>query len=470
MNHMRRWAWSSVALAALILLGTLAAASSAPGRQLRHEIEQRSPQEIIRYLKRRLQGHDKLEWLTLPGLHAWQRRVEREPPAGPLPRLGKGQSPHPLDTTAKPPLETLRVTTASEAIEALLKAPPGSLIVLAPGRYAFDKELRLGHDGRATAPIVVKALIPGSVRLEFRQVEGILVDRPHWTFENLDIRGACKRHHDCEHAFHVVGRGSSTVLRNNIIQDFNAHIKINGASGEWPDHGLVAFNTLTNTAPRQTDRPVVAIDLVGANHWRVLDNVISDLVKTSGNQVSYGLFMKGASEGGRIERNLVVCTSTNISAPGVRVGISFGGGGTDPGACRTDQCQQYEHRNGLAANNIVAHCNDVGMDVNRSNRIVLAYNTLINTAGFVVRRPPSDARLIANLYEGRTLARDGARLSEEMHTRMNASETFVHPDGLQMENLKPPELIPSWRFVTNDFSGQTRGHLTMAGAIASPRP
>ena len=34
---------------------------------------------------------------------------------------------------------------------------------------------------------------------------------------------------------------------------------------------------------------------------------------------------------------------------------------------------------GLAANNVVAHCNDAGIDVNRSSQIALAHNTLINT-------------------------------------------------------------------------------------------
>ena len=45
--------------------------------------------------------------------------------------------------------------------------------------------------------------------------------------------------------------------------------------------------------------------------------------------MAYGVFMKGASAQGRIERNLIICTTQDISQPGNRIGLSFGGGGTD---------------------------------------------------------------------------------------------------------------------------------------------
>ena len=436
---------------------------------LRDEANNRSPHELIRYLKKRLQGHNKLEAVFLPPLQAAQRRYERTPPAGPLPNLGKGQQARAL---AEPVIGTttlLPVSSPQTIRQALLDAQPGTRIVIAPGLYPFQTKLRLGHGGTARAPIVLSAAQPGTVRFAFAQVEGILVDQPHWVFENLDIRGTCARHDDCEHAFHVVGRGEFTTLRNNYIQDFNAHIKVNGYNGDWPDHGLLAYNTLTNTAARETARPVVPFDLVGANAWKVQDNLVSNFAKRDGNMVSFGIFMKGASEGGRIERNLVICSPHDISRPGVRVGISFGGGGTDPGVCRDKRCDAYEHRLGLAANNIVAHCNDIGLDVNHSSQITLAHNTLINTSGIGARNAPAQAKMYGNLYEGVAKFRDGAQASATMNETMNALDTFMDADALLLQWLRPPERIPRLDFVPHDFDKRARGQGTLPGALDGPK-
>ncbi|MBU7574767.1 MAG: hypothetical protein KAF64_15530 [Hydrogenophaga sp.] len=471
MEPRRRWLWFAASGLLVVLMAATAFLVSDRGQRLYAEASSRSPQELIRYAQHRLEGHRVLEGLLLPGLHALQRRWERTPPPGPLPTLGKGQQ---MVSMAPPMPEggtVIRVDTAAGLAQALREAGPGTHIVIAPGRYSVNKTLRLGQDGLAQAPILVSALVPGSVQLDFTQVAGIQIDRPYWAFENLDIRGACAREHDCEHAFHVVGRGAFATLRNNHVQDFNAHIKVNGLDGEWPDHGLVAFNTLTNRATRQTDRPVVMLDLVGASHWKVQDNLVTNFAKGQGNRVAYGLFMKGASEGGRIERNLVICSPTDVSRPGERVGISFGGGGTQPAAvCRSDGCAAFEHRHGLAANNIVAHCNDAGLDINRASDIVLAHNTLINTAGVSARRAPAQARVLSNLFEGNISQRDGAALGLEWNTQAPMAQVFVNPDALLLQWFEPPETIPSRTFVTNDFRGLARRGATLPGALEQDFP
>jgi len=460
------WFWVAAMSLLVFLMAVVAFLASDRGQHVVSEATSRSPQELIRYAQQRLEGHRALEWLLLPGLHALQRRWERSPPPGVLPTLGKGQQSVSTASAASETGAVIRVDTAADIAQALLDSGPGTHIVIAPGRYSFNKTLRLGRDGQAKAPILVSALVPGSVQLDFTQVSGIQIDRPHWAFENLNIRGTCERDHDCEHAFHVVGAGAFTTLRNNLVQDFNAHIKVNGLNGEWPDHGLVAFNTLTNRATRQTDRPVVMLDLVGASHWKVQDNLVTNFAKGQGNRVAYGLFMKGASEGGRIERNLVICSPTDVSRPGERVGISFGGGGTQPAAvCRSNGCAAFEHRHGLAANNIVAHCNDAGLDINRASDIVLAHNTLINTAGVSARRSPTQGRLLSNLLEGNISARDGAALNLELNVNEPISQVFVNPDALLLQWFEPPETVPSRAFVTNDFRGLTRHDATLPGAL-----
>lgn len=450
-------ATAAAGLAVLTLLGTTPARVWA-------EASARTPNEVIRYLKRRLEGHPRLEAVLLPPLHAAQRRIEREPPPGPLPDLGKGQRPEPL-APVRGLTQTLRVDTPQAIREALLQATPGTQIVIAPGLYPFSTKLRLGQDGRMDAPIALRAERPGTVFLAFSQVEGVLVDKPHWVFENLQIQGECRAHSDCEHAFHVVGRGHHTAIRNNHISDFNAHIKVNGLEGDWPDHGELRHNTLTNQGVRQTHNPVALLDLVGASHWRVADNHVTNFIKGSGNQVSYGLFMKGAGEGGRVERNLVVCTPSGISQPGARIGISFGGGTTDPAACRVAGCARGEHFRGVATHNVVAHCNDVGLDVNRSVDIDLRQNTLINTAGIGVRHAVSSARVAGNLLEGQVVGRDGARVSELDNETMEASAQLRDADRLDLRWREAPATVQISEEDHEDFSGEQRDSADAPGAI-----
>lgn len=466
MRRLSQWTvWSL--LLALLLAATAAAllAFTSTGKTLVVEARSRSPQELIRYLKRRLEGHNKLEAVLLPPLHAAQRHFEREPPVGPLPTLGKGQQSTALKERTQGITREVRVDSPQGIREALLRARPGTRIVVAPGLYPFSRKILLGNDGRSDAPIVFSAEQPGTVWFQFGMVEGILVDRPHWTFENLDIRGVCEHHDNCEHAFHVVGRAAFTSIRNNRITDFNAHIKVNGFNREWPDNGLLAYNTLTNTKTRETRKSVVPFDLVGASHWRVQDNFVSNFVKRDGNKISYGLFMKGASEGGRIERNVVICTPSNISGPGVRVGISFGGGSTGPAYCRDGSCQTYEHRLGLAANNIVAHCNDTGLDVNQSRQIVLAHNTLINTSGVATRGPLAQARFYGNLFEGVARARDGSKITTEFNEVLRHGSTFMSTDELLFDWRQAPERVPTFKSLQDDFYRLPRAAGSLPGAV-----
>lgn len=435
---------------------------SGTGDAVRNEATNRAPQELIRYALRRLEGHPKLEWALHPVLFALQRHVEREPPSG-LPTHSKGQQ----TTGMRAPggiTKEVRVETPQEIRHALLTATAGTRITVAPGLYPFSQKLRLRHPGDSDRPILLTAAKPGSVIFEFRQVEGILVDQPYWIFEDLRIHGACARHDDCEHAFHVVGEARNTTIRNNEIRDFNAHIKVNGYANRWPDDGLLAHNTLHNQVPRNTTRSVTPVDLVGANGWRVEDNLIKDFLKANGNKVAFGIFMKGASENGRIERNLIVCSSANISAPGVRVGLSFGGGGTDGAVCRTDGCQTFEHRNGIATNNVIAHCNDMGIDINRAIGIVLAHNTLINTAGVGARNAPAHATLVANLVDGGLYARNGGQLAANGSQRV-ATDAVEAADMLR---LSPRSSLPLTRrdlLVINDFYQQQRQEMTAPGAV-----
>ena len=90
------------------------------------------------------------------------------------------------------------------------------------------------------------------------------------------VEGICEDHSGCEHAFHIVGGADHVILRNNLLMDFNAHIKVN-PEGKDPDYGLLEYNTITETRPRSTGNPVTPIDMVAASGWRIAANLTSPI-------------------------------------------------------------------------------------------------------------------------------------------------------------------------------------------------
>lgn len=388
---------------------------------------ERTPGEIIRYSERRLIGHPRLEYLSVPIFGLLRARIER-PVTDPLPDLGKGQltrslphqrygaEGHPIATSissattpgssSEPPIV---IKSEADLSQAISNARPGQILEIAPGSYSMTRSIRIHNGGYAGHPIYLRAAVPGSVMIRSSAEEGFHLHAPYWVFENLVIQGVCPVHSNCEHAFHIVGKARNTVIRNNRIENFNAQIKVNGLADDWPDDGLIQFNTLSNTTRRDTGHPVTPIDIVGADRWLVADNRISNFIKGDGNQVSFGAFMKGNGSSGRIENNLIICTETNISQPGTRVGLSLGGGGTDIPLCRDKRCIT-EHSQGTIAHNVIAHCNDFGIYINKSNQSTIAGNTLINTYGIDVRFPASSATIAGNTLDGTIRSRDGAQV------------------------------------------------------------
>jgi hypothetical protein len=475
---MRRPARRLLLIVAGLLLVALLAVAWTLGRavsrdrdlsSLPAELASRTPGELIRRAQLRLQGHPLPEKLLLPALRWAQLRVERVP-AGGLPTLGKGWQPrNGSSLLAGMETDTVAVATADQLARALAGARAGQTILLGPGRYRVNANLRTGAAGTRARPITVRSDTPEQTVVEFTAIEGFIVDQPYWTFENLHIRGVCEGDGYCEHAFHVVGNAHHTRIRNNLIEDFNAHLKVNGLGDSFPDDGLVERNTITNTRARETHVPVTPIDLVAASRWVVADNLISNFVKADGDRISYGVFMKGAGDGGRIERNLVVCTPGDVSVPGQRVGISFGGGGTGKPYCRDLACEA-EHTGGVVANNIVAHCNDFGIDVNRAARTLVAHNTLVNTAGIDVRNAPASARIHGNLLEGRIRQRNHGELRAENNDAVALRDYTAAPDALDLTPTKPLDTIPSVALVPLDFCGRSRGDATPTGALAGTLP
>jgi parallel beta-helix repeat protein len=320
------------------------------------------------------------------------------------------------------------VATIEEARRALADAAPGDVITFLPGEYAVRATIYASRPGTASAPIVVRAARPGTVAITVAVGEGFTVTAPWWRFENLALRGACAQDEYCDHAFHVVGNAHHFTARNNTIRDFNAHFKINGERGAFPDHGLIESNTLSNAAPRKTSRPVTPIDLVAASDWTIRSNLIHDFVKAWGDRISYGGFAKGGAQRTVFERNVVLCETVLAGQPGQRIGLSFGGGGSGKPYCRDKRCIT-EHDNGIMRANLVSGCSDVGIYLNSAANTRIVDNTLLDTAGVQVRFPESSATLDGNLVDGPLRAHEGGtlRLLDNLDTAIGWLYLGRHP-------------------------------------------
>ena len=351
------------------------------------------------------------------------------------------------------PAGRLRSVNTMETLrQAIDTARPGDVILLQPGTYRIKQNyIVVGQPGTQAAPIVVRAPRPGTVILESEMTEAIKVAAPHWRFENLVLRGVCADDTTCDNGFHVVGAAQGTVLRNLRIEDFNAHIKINGEGETFPDGGRIDHTTLLNTRPRQTGNPVTPIDLVTANDWVIESNLIADFIKAGGDTVSYGAFAKGAARGTVFSRNVILCEWRLRGRKGQTIGLSFGGGGTERGLRRERGRSGLEHADGVMTGNLIAFCSDDGIYLNRATNSVIRRNTLIATSGIVVRYPESTAIIESNMVDGLIRQRDdglfwgegneASTLRDMFRGHNPVREMFADPGGLDLRWKRLPELV-----------------------------
>lgn len=387
------------------------------------QIKDYPPRQLGPYIERRSAGHRDAISGTGKALGNF------------LVRLDRGASPYRLAALpAMPPLATLPAATLpvheiASLRAAMLRARAGDVVELAPGRYVVESApLVTAHPGKEGLPVVVQAVVPGSAVVEVRTAIGIAVTAPHWTFQNLMVVGGCAVAGHCEHAFQVSGKATHFVARHNTLVDFNAHIKVNGQGGNFPDGGLLFANRLSNQAPRRTASPVTPVDLVAASHWRIDSNTITDFIKAGGDRVSYGAFAKGAGEDNHFTNNTVVCEHSLHGMPGQRVGLSLGGGGTGAPYCRDGRCVLEQARSVLRKN-LVAACSDDGIYLNGAAESEVIDNTLLDTGGITVRYAHSSADIHGNTVDGLVRSRDGGVLRASGNATTSALSLYLglHP-------------------------------------------
>ena len=322
------------------------------------------------------------------------------------------------------------VATPAALRDAIASAMPGDQIIVADGAYALT-DMSCLTAGTVAAPIIVRAATSLGAKLEFSGVEGFKVSGAHWQFDGLDIRGVCPVDDNCEHAFHVVGKADGFVLRNSRVRDFNAQVKVNIATVSAmivaPNAGLIEYNELSDTRPRNTGYPVTKLNIDGGDDWIVRGNYIHDATKMGGNQTSFGAFFKSGGKRGVMERNLMICAKDNQSLS-TRIGLSLGGGGTGgefcPPAYNANVPCAIEHDGGTLRNNIIVNCSDVGIYLNRAKDSKILFNTLIETSGIDLRFDTTSGEAYGNLVSGVIRTRDGATMTAASNVQNVALATF----------------------------------------------
>jgi hypothetical protein len=387
------------------------------------------PRTLGPYIERRASGHHPMIVHSGELIRRALITLDRgEQHTAPALQLRIGAQPAPSAAPLAGGAEKL-VASAEDAASAIASARPGDVITFLPGVYRFRGRLiGVRQAGSSDRRITVRAERPDTVFLEFGLMEGFAVSAPYWTFENLNIRGVCSNHSNCEHAFHVTGKASHFIARNNRIIDFNAHFKINGSRDGFPDNGVIEQNSLSNRTVRQTGNAVTPIDLVSASHWVIRRNLISDFAKGGSDQISYGAFAKGGGTDNRFEQNVVFCEYLLRGVPGQRVGISLGGGGTGKQFCRDKRCIT-EQDNSIIQSNLIAFCSDDGIYINRSAASKVLHNSLIDTGGVSVRFAESSADVQGNLVDGAIRSRDDGvlRAEDNVETGMVGLYLGLHP-------------------------------------------
>lgn len=465
------WGW----LLALLVLGMFAGAAAVGGLGWYLMDVGRTPREWAPYLQQRAAGNHALIVMAAGKVAGFLDAMDR------LERFGEPALPPQAGASVArsgtAPAGMLKLVTSTPQLEAALAAAtPGQVIQLLPGTYTVGgRGLQVTRPGTPSAPITLRAERLGDASIASYAVAAFKISAPHWVVENLAIRGMCESHKDCEHAFHVVGGAAGTVIRNNRIEDFNAHIKINGEGGTFPDRGRIEGNSLTNRAARDTRNPVTPIDLVAANHWRIAGNFIADFQRAYRGGATYAAFMKGEGEGTVMERNVVLCEWKLLGAKSPTVGLSVGGGGTFPDAVKRQLgALGVEQVAGVIRDNLIAFCNDVGIYVNKGQRSLIAHNTVLDTAGISVRFAESSADVVGNVVDGAILARDAALLRERDNLGTPLLGLFVgqHPVrdvfrdvaklDLRWRERPAPITLAEWRA---DLCGVERMGRAMPGAF-----
>lgn len=318
------------------------------------------------------------------------------------------------------------VSTAEELRTAMGAALAGDEIHLAPGVYAFTRQLRTQNDGSPGAPIRIIGDDVSQTRLDFVSVEGLVFYNSDWELINVWVNGACQGNERCEAGIGVKQGAFRFLMRGCRISNWIQHLK----SARDPVSEVEDASVLANEF--YNDRPIdgTPIDVVGGKRWHIADNYLHDY---GGNGISYGIFIKGSTSDSIIERNLVIGAHDRPTT-GTIVGISLGGGGTGAQFCPDGDCaRNCEDRRSIVRNNIVAHCTDACFHTKRS-----CDGAFLNNLGtdcgiglqIQINGTEGPVRIENNLLDGRITGGDNRSESQNLlRVGPMLSDIYSDPSG-----------------------------------------
>ena len=214
-----------------------------------------TPRALAPYLEQRTSGHNPV----ITGTGAWLARALMALDRGPVQPFAAGQ----LTIGAQPAAAAGTGAGGASRLPATGRCAPRSP---APRRATRSSCCRALTASTASSPSSVPVrhrsaspcarCNPGRVQIEFAMVEGFNGHRAVLDLRKPDhprrLRAATTI---ANMPSTWSARASDFIARNNVITDFNAHFKINGSNGRFPDRGLIEGNTLSNATVRDTGQP-----------------------------------------------------------------------------------------------------------------------------------------------------------------------------------------------------------------------
>jgi hypothetical protein len=387
------------------------------------------------------------------------------------------------------------VTVASEAeiLAAIAAAAPGDVITVSPGTYDFNQLIYVQNHGEASARVFLRAEDLGTVRFNLSHVENFKIQAMYWIFENIHFFGDCSSGDSCEHAFHIVADADDVIFRNNEIENFASHVKLNGevvGSGpakSFPDRTMFINNFWHNTRYVTNDAPHNILNLDGGKDHVVRGNIFADYsAPDTLPKSASAVYPKASALRILIEQNLIVCEKVRTEGETGR-GIQLGDG-APASICDGDldgdgsgDCEENgQSQEALVRNNIIMNCDNggssAGIMVGSDRESMLYHNTVYNVgarnAGFHIGHEDFDTFWRYSILEsGFNTAYSVRPLNEADNITPTLEEmntSFTSPMTGDFSLAVGTEIVeqgPTDEQVLHDFCGYPRGVTADLGAI-----
>jgi hypothetical protein len=333
----------------------------------------------------------------------------------------------------------------------------------------------------------------GTVTFNLSHIENFKVSAQFWVVENIHFLGVCSTGSGCEHAFHIVGDADDFIFRNNEIENFASHVKLNGefVSAEplkkFPDRAWFIGNFWHNTRYMTNEAPHNILNLDGGRDHVVRGNIFADYAAPDTLlRSASAVYPKASALGVLVEQNLIVCEKSRRvgeTARGIELGDGAGAsicdGDTD-GDGLGDCVENGQNQEAVVRNNIIMNCDNggssAGVMVGSDRDSVILHNTVFNTgarhAGFYLGHPEHDTHWRHNILENGINTNYANRaLSETDNLIATGAELGARWAGPEWADLSLTDgagivdQAPTDVWAPHDFCGYPRGDTADRGAI-----